>query len=393
MFTQSEDKYWEIFDAFNTDTQRNTTSPTSDVVAKGRNGESGSENSMETITHICSYCQNSDFIFEDGLCCCKQCGGISEDVLMHSKEHSFSSDKSKQVVRVGMPENPLLPSSSLGSVISARGKYMPAMKKMCQYHKWNSMPYKERSLWNVYNKIMEKAHRGGISNALIDEAKSIYKNLSEVNISRGSNRNGLIAACVYVSCKRNNVPRSVKEIAHMFNLTVPELTKGAKKLHEVMNLCRKQIHHTKNVSSSANTNAKRDSHKKNDSNESKKEKTEFDVDLSSITVKTTNAGDFMERFCSSLNMAPEIIQLCIRVADAATDLGIVDENTPPSIASGCIFLVIQVMPSIKNSISKKSISLSCNISEVTIGKCLKKLFPYRTYLFTKEDIDRFGIVL
>tara|TARA_B110000881_G_C18578605_1_gene520212 strand:- start:1082 stop:2128 length:1047 start_codon:yes stop_codon:yes gene_type:complete len=315
------------------------------------------------IENTCDHCRSTQFIYEDGLCCCTQCGAVADDIMFHSKEQSFASDTTRQMVRVGMPTNPLLPTSSLGSVISSKGKRTPAMKKMCQYHQWNSMPYRERSLWTVYNKIMNKAKRGGISNLLINEAKSIYKSLSEVSISRGSNRNGLIAACVYVSCKRNNVPRSVKEIAQMFDLTVPELTKGAKKLHEIMNMCHKQIHHTNSI-----------------------------VNLST-TVKTTGAADFIDRFCSSLNVGPDIIKLCTTVANSATDIGIVDENTPPSVASGCIFLVTQTIPSLRNKITKKNISEACNISEVTIGKCFKKLFPYRSYLFTKEDVLNFGVII
>ena len=49
---------------------------------------------------------------------------------------------------------------------------------------------------------------------------------------------------------------------------------------------------------------------------------------------------------------------------------IISENTPPSIAAGCIYLYI-----IKNklNISKKKISEVCNISEVTINKCYLKI--------------------
>ena len=184
-----------------------------------------------------------------------------------------------------------------------------------------------------------------------------------MNISRGSNRNGLIAACIYVSCKRNNVPRSVKEVAAMFDLTVPELTKGAKRLHEIMNMCRKQIHHT-----TANTEH-------------------------STTVKTTGAADFIDRFCSSLELTPDIIDLCRHVANTATELGIVDENTPPSVASGCIFLVAQMISCLKCTVTKKNISTACNISEVTIGKCYKKLYPYRSYLFTEEHAAKYDIII
>ena len=51
-------------------------------------------------------------------------------------------------------------------------------------------------------------------------------------------------------------------------------------------------------------------------------------------------------------------------------MNLIYDNTPPAMATGCIYLLLQL----KNSdISKKVISENCNISEVTINKCYKKL--------------------
>ena len=52
---------------------------------------------------------------------------------------------------------------------------------------------------------------------------------------------------------------------------------------------------------------------------------------------------------------------------------IVSENTPPSIAVGCIFLVSE---NYKLQISKKDIHNATDVSEVTISKTYKKLVPY-----------------
>ena len=55
------------------------------------------------------------------------------------------------------------------------------------------------------------------------------------------------------------------------------------------------------------------------------------------------------------------------------------DNTPPAMASGCIYLLIKLKDL---DISKKNISDKCNISEVTINKCYKKLEE-------SEDLNRF----
>jgi transcription initiation factor TFIIIB Brf1 subunit/transcription initiation factor TFIIB len=52
------------------------------------------------------------------------------------------------------------------------------------------------------------------------------------------------------------------------------------------------------------------------------------------------------------------------------ELNLVNDNTPPAMAAGCIYLYIRIL---KLDIDKKQISEVCKISEVTINKCSKKL--------------------
>ena len=60
----------------------------------------------------------------------------------------------------------------------------------------------------------------------------------------------------------------------------------------------------------------------------------------------------------------------IKICNTSMLNNIISENTPPSIAAGCIFYFIKEGDI---NISKKDISEVCKISEVTINKCTKKL--------------------
>ena len=51
-------------------------------------------------------------------------------------------------------------------------------------------------------------------------------------------------------------------------------------------------------------------------------------------------------------------------------LNLINDNTPPAMASGCIYLYLQIK---QIKIDKKQISEVCKISEVTVNKCSKKL--------------------
>ena len=53
--------------------------------------------------------------------------------------------------------------------------------------------------------IQQTSLNNGITQSIIEEAKVLYKNIAEAKISRGSNRKGIIAACIYKACKLKGV--------------------------------------------------------------------------------------------------------------------------------------------------------------------------------------------
>ena len=173
--------------------------------------------------------------------------------------------------------------------------------------------------------------RNNIPSKITNEAKSIYKIVSSTKISRGTNREGIIASCVYFACKECDVPRSSKEIADMFGITSNVMTKGVKKCQEIIHMDKK--------------------------NKNRISKT-----------KSTKPEDFINRFCNKLEINEEDIEKILKICKLTVKYNIISENTPPSIAAGCIYYFTKKN---KNNISKKDISDICKISEVTINKCCK----------------------
>ena len=326
-----DDKLWDIF---------------------GKNDENSvlkNRKSDDNIKDHCDECDNYSIIIEDNIRVCTTCGIINNILFDTGAEWRFyGSDDNKYVdpTRCGLPTNELLPQSSLGSVVSYRYNESYDMKKIRNYHGWNAMPYRERSLYNVFDNIQIRAINNGIPTCIIEEAKIMYKNISETQISRGSNRKGIIASCIYKACKLKNVPRSAKEIAEIFELNVTHMTKGCKKFDEIMN-----------INKNTNTN---------------------------ITLSRSESNDFVHRFCSKLNIPNNIYKVCEHVCIAAEKYYLVSENTPPSIAAGAIYLVCTIL---NLNISKKDISGYCKISEVTISKCYKKLYKYHKYLLPENILN------
>lgn len=299
---------------------------------------------------FCEICQKKSVVNNKGEYICQQCGnikGISIDSSAEWRYYGSEDSKSSDPTRCGMPTNSLLPQSSYGSTISFRNNESYEMKKIRNYHGWNAMPYKERSLYKVFDNIAIRAGGCGINSCIIEEAKIFYKKIAESKISRGANRKGLIASCIYKACKVKNVPRSHKEIAEIFGVKITIMTKGCKKFDEIMNL-------NKDNTKSSNLNG-------------------------------SCSLDYIQRFCSKLNIGPNVLDICRHVCLKAEEHDLVSENTPPSIASGSIYMVCTMLDV---TISKKDISTICGISEVTISKCYKKLLQYHVHLLPPHILDK-----
>lgn len=291
---------------------------------------------------VCFNCEGDSLIYDEGIIVCENCGVDNGAMIDYQQEWRFYGSEdtkhSSDPTRCGMPINPLLPESSLGTIILGRG-----FEKYRRLNNWNSMTYKERSLLKVFKNIQSKSDENNISICVVDRAKIMYKTLSEDTIKRGKSRKGLIAACLYNSCKDKNDSRSTKEISQIFNLKIKKMTSGCKQFNEMM----------------------------------------YHNDHTYISkIKPTSADDFIERYTIVLKLDKDSKESAIYVSNMATKLGLVSENTPASIAVGSIYLISQ---NYKLKITKKKLSELCEISEVTISKTYKKMLPYKKYLLPNEE--------
>ena len=278
-------------------------------------------------------CDNiENYMYTESEINCKCCGSVINDILNVPEWRYYGSQDSKRSdpTRCGMPVNLLLPGSSLGTAINNKGNIYD---KISTRQNWNSMPYKERSKYKVFMEITSKCNVNNLPNIINETAKSLYSVISDTKISRGKNRKGIIAACVFNACKECKVPRSIKEISKMFDMDPKILTKGCKNYTEISRLNKDNVIRGQNTS-------------------------------------IINLDDFIERFCYNLSISDKDMKIIKNISTICKSMNLIYDNTPPAMATGCIYLLLQL----KNSdISKKVISENCNISEVTINKCYKKL--------------------
>ena len=298
--------------------------------------------SDESITKDTCCDRSVNHLLSDGMITCKECNNVVTNIIdgPEWRFYGASDSKSCDPTRCGMPVNQLLPESSVGSFISNRGPRTFTMYKVRKYQQWGGMPYKERTLLKVFQDISRLCKAANIPEMIIKEAHVLYKIVSTTKITRGANRKGIIASCVYFACKINNVPRSTNEVADIFSITGTVMTKGCKKFQEIMQLNKVDINRIHNTN-------------------------------------TITVDDFIDRFCSKLHLSDEDTQNIKHISYLSQVYNLVNDNTPPSMAAGCIYLYIK---EVGYDIHKKTIADVCKISEVTINKCFKKLEPHITKL-------------
>jgi len=85
-------------------------------------------------------------------------------------------------------------------------------------------------------------------------------------------------------------------------------------------------------------------------------------------------------------MNAELTKLCHFISIKVERDGLMPENTPHSIAAGIIYFIIQLC---SLTISKRDVRTVSEISEVTIGKCHKKIEKHKNILVPKAIINKY----
>jgi len=345
-------KIWEIFD---TDTDK-----TSDPVSSSQ--EDTVQKPIECVfpvhkdIDICTTCNSPLILMDDGfpVCSNKQCGIIYKDTLDYSPEWRFYGADDKNTndpTRCGNPINPLLVQSSYGCKVLCNSKSSYEMKKIRKWTEWQSMPHKEKSLYDEFQFITIMAQNSGIPKIFIDDAMSIHKDISEQKMFRGMNRDGIKSASIYISCRLNGCPRTAHEIAEIFRLDKASATNGCSMAVNILHNIERNTNHSQQTE-----------------------------------LCNTTPSSFIERYCSKLNMNQELTTLSKFIAKKVELENIINDNTPHSIAAGIVYFVSQIC---NLNITKQDIKLICGVSEVTINKCYKKLDNIRTAIIPKCILDKY----
>uniref|UniRef100_A0A6C0DRF8 Transcription factor TFIIB cyclin-like domain-containing protein n=1 Tax=viral metagenome TaxID=1070528 RepID=A0A6C0DRF8_9ZZZZ len=340
------------------------------------------EEAVDLSSWWCDGCETDEHIHvETETVICRRCGEIFENILDQGPEYRWftGDDRNPDPTRVGAPQNPLLPESSLGTTMLLRKNHGNVMRKIKRYHTWNLMPYRERNLWGIFEGLHVRAINAGIGIGVLEEAKRLYAQLSALCVCRGTQKEALLAACLYESLKRSGTPRRPKDIATIFQINLRHVTKGLKQFANLLNMDERMGTRVVAAENRHNTNtmpaAAGGAAAPVVNIESRRAKWD------SISRSTTTFEHYIEPFVSKLeaprNFTGTLVMMTRQICTRADDMGICPENTPPSLTAAALALACSAL-TIQKSIQE--IAAVCDISVVTLHKCLKRLEVWRQNL-------------
>lgn len=293
---------------------------------------------------VCPHCSSRKIESRYGNYECMECNTIVNRMIDNSPEWRFygnEDNRASNPTRCGPPSSSLMPGlgSSVQGFSSSRSHFTKwglgsnggSCKALQKLHMWNAMTHRERTLYHVFEVISTVSNNNGIALCIVEEAKSLYKRVSESRITRGENRKAIIACSVYVACKSNGVPRSIKEISLMFDVNKCAMTKACKIFQDF--LCHNLI--------------------------------------------SSGPNDFVARFCSKLNLGPDVLSTCREIIRIIDDRCITTDSTPPSLVASVILMCCNASDI---RLPKSQIAEECQLSQVTITKCYKILMRHANVL-------------
>ena len=287
--------------------------------------------------------------YSSGTLVCENCGLVSEsDRLDDSPEWVGNGEDyvASNPCRVGCPINPLLEKSSLSTMIQGT-RTNGFMKRL---HSQISMNYVERSRYHIFEHITKMAaDQGKLKPVVVEQAKYYYMILSSRKLSRGQIRKGLIACCILYACKNMNVPRSVKEIASMTNLTAALINKTTKIF----------LHHMNDVLLQTSRSFEGGHH---------------EARYCDFVFEAIDSSDLIVRYCNQIHLndktvETKLIQSVKRMDQYFKDTGIMECRTPSAVTCGYIYHSALALG--LTNVTKAFLSKKFEISIVTINKISK----------------------
>jgi transcription initiation factor TFIIB len=282
-------------------------------------------------TPKCPSCGDKKMITDQntGELFCSKCGLVVTDKIADTgaEWRSFSNDEGNKA-RTGAGTSLTMHDMGLSTVIGAAnkdatGKPLSASVKSSieRLRTWDSRSQAnssaDRNLRQALNEMDKLKDKLALTDAVIEKAAYIYRKVMERKLVRGRSIQGLVAACLYASCRNTETPRTLDDIAKGINIRRKDVARCYRLIFRELELKMPVVDPVKGVS----------------------------------------------RIASIAKLSEKSKRKAIVILNQAKDLGIVAGKDPMGIAAAALYLACISTGEVK---SQKEISIASGVTEVTI---------------------------
>jgi transcription initiation factor TFIIB len=197
------------------------------------------------------------------------------------------------------------------------------------YRNKNNESAQDKSIRNANRDIKEMAERLNVDNSIASKAQFVFHKIHTEKLIKGRSNDAIIAACMYIACRQESVPRTFKEIC-----TVSKSSKRD------IGRCFKTI--LKTIQSPTNVNTQ--------------------------MIPTISSDDYFARFCGRLGLPISVQKLASNIANRANALNLVNGKSPISLAAASIYMAVLHLDISK---TPKDIADGSGVAENTIKQTYK----------------------
>jgi len=191
---------------------------------------------------------------------CGNCGFVVTDKIADTgaEWRSFANDEGNKA-RTGAGTSLTMHDMGLSTVIGAvnkdaTGKPLSASVKSSieRLRTWDSRSQAhssaDRNLRQALNEMDKLKDKLALTNAVIEKAAYIYRKAMERKLVRGRSIHGLVAACIYASCRYTETPRTLNDIAKGINVRRKDVARCYRLIYRELELKMPVVDPVKGVS-------------------------------------------------------------------------------------------------------------------------------------------------
>lgn len=294
---------------------------------------------QEQNNDVCPECGGSEFNVDSSRAeiSCKKCGFIIEENMIDQGRDwvAYDNDQLNKRARTGAPMKYAISDKGLSTSIDyankdIHGKAVPQrnLYQLIRIKKLNKRMRVsgtgERNLAFALSELDRMASRLGIPRDIREDAAFIYRSAAKNNLVRGRSIEGIVAASLYIACRRCGIPRSLDEVSEASNITKKQIGRNSRFLARELK----------------------------------------------IKLKPTSPADFVPRFASKLGLSSRVESRAIEIINESREKGLLSGCEPTGVAAASLYISSVLLNERK---TQREIAEISSVTEVTIRNRFKQL--------------------